>query len=436
MRSSLRASVAEGMTSEVFTACAGGAVLTGWALHLGADAATIGLLGALPLASQIFHLPGAFLTQTFGRRRLAIVTLSASRWVWAVLAVLPFADLPRAVALNVLLAVAAVSAVLAIIGNNAWTSWMGDLIPSRIRGRFFGKRFAILTFTGTIASLAAGVTLDALAPHGLEAETLGALAAIAAIAGGLSTPLLVKQHDPEPDEGRSRRRPTLKSTLAPWRDPSLRGLLRYQLVWNAGVAPAAAFIPFHMLSNLKLGFAFTAAHGVAVALVRVLAAPLWGRAVDRLGARPVLAFCSYGIALIPAAWLFVTPDRLWPILIDVLIAGVLWAGHGVAMFDLPLAVSPRAERPQYLGAFATAGGIGFAAASIAAGALAETLPPTIDLFGGWMAIHVLFAVSAFGRLTGAALAHSIHEPDARPLSDLLRHVAIGTRSFAVVRRSR
>lgn len=37
LRRSLRASVAEGAVAEVFTACATGAVVTGWALHLGAD---------------------------------------------------------------------------------------------------------------------------------------------------------------------------------------------------------------------------------------------------------------------------------------------------------------------------------------------------------------------------------------------------------------
>src|SRR6267378_8615831 len=90
LRASLDASVAEGAAAEVFTACVGGAVLTGWALFLGASPVVIGLLGALPLAAQMVQLPAAWLTERIGAKPLAIVAIGGARLAWLPLVAVPF----------------------------------------------------------------------------------------------------------------------------------------------------------------------------------------------------------------------------------------------------------------------------------------------------------------------------------------------------------
>ena len=101
----------------------------------------------------------------------------------------------------------------------------------------------------------------------------------------------------------------------------------------------------------------------------MLAAPVWGRALDKLGARPVLLACSFGIGTVPLIWLFPREDFLWPLLVDCLLAGVLWCGHSLAAFNLPLAITPRAERPFYLAVFSTVSGLSFSLATILGGLL-------------------------------------------------------------------
>ena len=142
--------------------------------------------------------------------------------------------------------------------------------------------------------------------------------------------------------------------------------------------------------------------------VRMLAAPLWGRAIDRHGARPVLICCSFGISVVPAIWLFPTPERLWPIAVEAVISGFLWGGHGIAALDLSIGLAPRTGRPFYLAAFATAGGIGFGIASVLAGQLATLAPAHFVLAGyGWTSIHILFFLSSLGRLVSAGLAERV-----------------------------
>jgi hypothetical protein len=48
----------------------------GWALHLGCSPELIGILGALPFASQLIQLPSAWLSCVAGYRRVAIVTVA------------------------------------------------------------------------------------------------------------------------------------------------------------------------------------------------------------------------------------------------------------------------------------------------------------------------------------------------------------------------
>ena len=419
LRASLDASVAEGAAAEVFGACAGGTILTGWALYLGASPFIIGLLGALPLAAQVVQIPAAWLTQRLGAKRLAIIAIGASRLIWLPLVVLPFLHLSLPAGLAIFIAVIGIAAILGVVGSNAWTAWMSELVPGAIRGRFFSRRMVYLSVSGTLASLLAGLALDTLGPRGWEGRTLAALAAVACAAGVASIWLLFQQKDP----GRCQEpaAPPWQEVARSMRDPRARPFIRYLLGWNLAVGLSASFFAYHMLANLKLGFAIAAAHGIAGAVIRIVAAPAWGRVVDRFGGRPVLVFCSFGISLVPAIWLFATPERLWPIALEAIVSGALWSGHGIAAFDLSIGLSPRPVRPFYLAAFATAGGLGFAASSILAGVLAHSLTTPVDVFGSsWSDAHVLFLLSALGRAAAGGLALRIEEPESRSVPDLVR----------------
>ncbi|HEU5193148.1 MAG TPA: MFS transporter [Methylomirabilota bacterium] len=423
LRTSFRACYAEGAVAELFGACAGGAVLTAWALHLGATTFTIGLLGALPLAAQVLQLPGAWLTHTFGPKAVAVTAIGASRMLWLPMVALPFVDLSAATALHIFIAVVALAAVFGVIGNNAWTAWMGELVPGPIRGRFFSRRTVYISIASTIASLGAAVALDGLSPRGLKGATLGALAGVACLAGALSLYLLYCQHAPA--RARARERIDWRVLRAVVAAPHARAFVRYLLGWNAAVALSASFFSLHMLTNLQTGFGLAALHGVAVAAVRIVSAPLWGRAVDHLGARPVLIFCSFSIAAVPAVWLFATPAFLWPLAIEAVLAGALWGGHGIAVMDLTVNLSRHSERPFYLAVFATAGGLGFAVSAVLAGLLASHLPARFEVLGEpWTNLHVLFLLSAVARVLAALPALWIVEPGACDVRTFLR-LALG-----------
>jgi hypothetical protein len=172
LRRSLNAAVAEGAFAEVFAACATGAVITGWALYLGASAAMIGFLGALPFGAQIASLPAAWFTSSRSRKAVALWAVGISRMTFLPLLALPTLDTDPTTKLHLFLAIVAISTIASVIGNSAWVAWMGDLVPDRLRGRFFGRRTIFLSIAGTLTSIGAAILLDRLAPLGWTGAAL------------------------------------------------------------------------------------------------------------------------------------------------------------------------------------------------------------------------------------------------------------------------
>ncbi|MBS2030383.1 MAG: MFS transporter [Deltaproteobacteria bacterium] len=420
LRRGLALSTFEGMVAELVAALAGGGVLTAWALHLRCSPIVVALVGAMPFVAQLVQLPSAWLTQLRGSRRVALLAVAASRQAVLPLAVVPFVPWSLHAKRVVLLAVTTLTGLLGVAGNNAWTAWMGDLVPASLRGRYFGRRTSLALLAGSIGALAGGIGLDAARQHGSEELALAALSALGFLAGLLTTALMARQ----PPAFAQVSRPEPGSMLAPLRDARARPLLLYQLAWNSAVGVAASFFAVFMLRDLHLGFGWVAAHGAAMALVRVLTSGAWGRAIDRLGARPVLVVCSFGLFALPLLWLAPTTEHvLWPLALDVVLAGLFWGGHGLASFELPLSLAEPELRPFYVAAFATAAGVSFAGASLLGGWLATALPPQLWIAGVPLhRLQVLFVLSAIGRLLAAPLATRLHEDGAAPVQAFFGHL--------------
>jgi MFS family permease len=404
----------------------------GWALYLGCGPFWVGLLGALPFLAQLMQLPGAWLTSRHGPRPVALVTVALSRQAFLPLVVLPFLPVSPEVKRGVLIAVAAAHHGLGILCNNAWVTWMGDLVPSRVRGRYFGRRTALSTLAGALATFSVGTFLDGARTSERTGLALAALAFTACVLGALSTALMALKHQPA--------RPPAKPfhadrVLQPLRDGVARRFLAYSLSWNAALGLSGPFFTLYLLEDLKLGFTLVALQGSTTALARMLSAPLWGRLIDRLGARAVLRACAFGLVLSPLLWALAGPERWWPIALDALLSGVLLSGHGLSTFALSLAVAPARERPFYHAAFAMTGGASFAVASAAGGLLVQAFPSSHLLLGvPCSALQLTFLVAALARAFAVLRSHQLMDPPLRapPLSPPVQQPAEATRALPEV----
>ena len=102
----------------------------------------------------------------------------------------------------------------------------------------------------------------------------------------------------------------------------------------------------------------------------------------------------------PLLWLSSSPGFGWPLLLEAAVSGTLGAGHAVASFQLPLALSHPRERAAVLARYATAGGLGWASGAALGGVVLAQLRPEA---GTWAPLQCLFVLAAGMR--GLAVRH-------------------------------
>jgi hypothetical protein len=397
LRASLAACSAEGLAAEVVGACFGNAALTAWALELGASPLLLGVLWGLPYFGQVFQIPALWVTSHLGRKRAAVLAHSLARQITLPIAALPFVDVPVDAKRAIVVGLFALSSLLSVLGHNAWLAWMGELVPARIRGAYFGRRTAMCAIAATLASLAIGSALDAGRLHASLGYVLAGILVVRSVAGALTTVLMLRQHDPVAVAAT----PRVRDFAVPIADRAFRKLLGYRAAWGVATGLGASLSAVFMLRALGLGFVGVGLYSAGVAALRVVTTPLWGRMLDRAGGRRVLVACSAGAAVSSLAWVFATRGSAWLIAVDALLSGLLLGGQELAVFTLPLAAAPSARRPLYAATSVMIGGVAYGLASVGAGALADVV-----------SLRTILVASAVWRVLATVVATGVE--DGRP----------------------
>jgi MFS family permease len=404
----------EGAFANVYTILTGGAFLTGLALYLGANDVTIGLLAALPFLAQTAQILSAYLVDRTGRRKsITLWAAVAARQSWWL--IVPLLFLPVTWGLEALLVIVTFSGVAIMISTPAWMAWMADLVPERIRGRYFGFRSAAVAVTTLSATIVGGLILDYFRKSGQDHIGFAVIIGTAGVFALAATILLNKIPDRPPHQIRV---PFQWSRLIePFKDKRYRRLLEMTLAWNLAIGISAAFFAAHMLTNLGMSFTQISLYSCLASLVAVGLNRPWGNLIDRFGSKPVLVFCALGIALVPMIWWIPRADSLWILWFEAVYSGALWTGFNLAVFTLPIASSPREGRTMYLAMFSVVTGVAFFTSSTAGGILAESWSHVHWSMGKQTVVnyHLLFALSSLLRAMAAVFFMTFHEPQGKPL---------------------
>jgi MFS family permease len=367
VRRGMRLGLLEAGMAQVFLSIAYGTIATGLALRLGAGSFELGILAALPVIGSLLQFPAAWWVERHGHRRRLAVIGSLGRQLWLVPVLLLLLPLPKGLRLTLFLGALAIGNMLLAVANNAWNSWMTDLIPSGVRGRYFGARGAV---TGCVAiglGYGGATLIDYAKSVGIEAQTYAGLLILSAVASGFGSWLLARQ--PEPPKQGSSTTCLTELCLMPLRHPRFRTFAGSFGVWSIGLGLGAPFFVAYGLTVLQLPLRTLALTEMVTAVCAMVAQPRWGAMADRIGHKHVLRLCMLGVAPTPFIWLLATHDRVWPILLASAIGGVMWAGLGLAQTSRMMEHAPDEGRAAYFAAFSAITGIPFMAASMGAGAL-------------------------------------------------------------------
>ena len=366
------------------------------AVRLGATSLEQALVITLPLCvGTLGPLMALGLLGRFRRRKAVVV--SAATLQALILFTIVLTDTKGTLSPRVLIGLASAYQMCAQAAGTAWASWYGDLVPARVRGRYFATRNRIAQVATSGSLIVAGLLLQRLEPGsaGTVAPGAGGLG-YAIIFGGaglfrlVSAVLLALSPEP-PAQLLSDRRETLSFARSDEALP-VRRILLFAAALQLTVYMASPYFGPFMLEELRLSYTEYMAGSLAVVVLKFASLPSWGRLIDRYGARAAFLLAVVLVALVPLPWLWVRGVAM--VIVAQALSGLSWGGHEVSQFSLLLETSHARSRLHV-----------FAMMSVFTG-VAQL---TGSLLGGWLLMSVdrnflvVFVVSAACRL-GVALA--------------------------------
>lgn len=411
-RRCVRLSVAEGALSTAMGTLLSGVFLTAFALSLGATPLHIGILAALPPLATTAQLLGArILNAGVNRKRFCVGSIAASRIVWAAILVLPLinAGVSRW-AIGALMAVVAISSVLASMGGVASLSWIRDLVPHGKRFGFLGLRNQINVVLALILSIGGAFFLDWWSEtYPGSSAGFGWLLGAAILCGFLAVPILGRLDDPGPASATME---PVSSNLAPLKHRNFRNLVLFYICWNLANNMAAPFFALFMMQNLQLQFWHITALQSFASIVGLAATQLWTALGHRTGTRHVVFVATLGDAFYPLCWLFVSPDTVWA-LPFLFMFGVFNTPLAVGGHALLMQIAPDHRAPSYLALFNAIIGVVMGAAAVGGGLIANLLAAQQLTAGenSLTGLKFVFLLSFVGRLASLSLLGKVVSPE-------------------------
>ena len=437
----LRISIFEGSFAAIFLALTTGPFLAGYALFLGANDFQLGLVAAFPFLAQAFQLLGALGVEKFKqRKKFNLFGSILFRSIFLIFVFLPFFPQSQKVKTGIFLLFLSLSAAIANLVSVAWLSWMSDLVPEERRGRYFGLRNTVLGFITMGANFGGAKIIDYFRADSSKINSLlpgfisrylqqnptgfafSFIFLLAVLSAWIAASFLARQ--PEPKMVHHPKVNLVSTLKIPLSDKNFRSLIYFFIYWSFVTGISAPFWTPHMLKNLRLDFYLISLFSILAGVISLFMQPLWGRAIDRYGNKPVMAFNISFIFLIPFLWLFATPRFIFPLWIDAIMGGIFWSGFTLASFNVVLALSPQQGRVYYLAAVAAINGLILFLASALGGVIAQHLSDFRFDFKGQTLVnfHVLFVISGIGRIFGLLFLKKLFEPKSRPTREMIEEM--------------
>ena len=286
-----------------------------------------------------------------------------------------------------------VTNIIEAFARAPWMSWTAVLVPTRLRGRYFGFRNSVLSLTNLIIVPLLGLAVSVW-PSG-TLQGYGAILVLGIVIGLISQGCQFWMTDVNPQllkiVGSDTPQPYRKGIhLKFLNDPNFLKLLLYLAIWCFAVNISAPFFNLYLLDNLNIDVSMVTIYNGLGAGANMLLLVFWGKLADRIGNRPIMLIVGLLVAVTPLLWLLAGNNSIslwvWLPFLHVLGAGT-WAAIDLCTNNLMMGVAPVTNQSSY---FAIAGAVAgvTGAMGITAGSFLATLPSA----GGLLGVFVLSGI--------------------------------------------
>ncbi len=344
LRRDMRRVMVSGLFGALWIWTITGAALVQFAMAMDMPDWAFGLMASLIHVGALCQLPVTLWMQRYGhRRQLLLIMGLISRLLWVVVALIPWLLGPSARAWwwpSMMVGVAVIWA-FHHMSIPPWMTWMADLVPRQVRGRFFGMRRAIGQPVALMATLGAGFVLDWIQTGGYSDENdamlkiAAAILAIGGIAGAIDLLCYVRMADPSQPSRQPISVAWRTILIEPLKNQGFRWFLGYSFMLVLSLGFLGQYLWLYLLDNIGLNNVQANLLLVALPLLLMWGTSVpWGKLIDRFGIRPVLIIATFLQLTGPIGWLMMEPGAVWLGYLVALPAVVSWPGIELAMLNL------------------------------------------------------------------------------------------------------
>lgn len=383
----------------------------------------------LPVFNAFQFFASYRMERTLKRKRMFLVSGFIQRLIWLPFAFIPFILPMEQAQLRLAAAVLciAVSAGAAPFMNVSFYSLCADVVPMRIRGRYFATRSRISTLAGMMVGLLVGLLLDSI--PGFAGYCV--VFCIAAVAGTLDVSCFLLMPMPE-----MRATPEKTGMFKMLRhvvtDRHYMPLVLSMTVWNFSVQSASPYFNVYMRDFLGLpNMTIMLIGQIANNVFLILFVNKWGRAMDTFGNKAVLCVAAFLTSFMPLIAAMPGESTIVWLLLANCLSGATYCAIDLSAQNLFMGQAREGNKSMYFAVyFLFTQLLGLALGSTVGGFLLDNVFAPLEalgatVFGAPMSrYNYLFVFSFILRLaTVLFLLTRVRETEGQPVSALTRRIA-------------
>jgi len=322
--------------------------ITPLALELKATTSQVGLLASMPqLIVGFSQLAAPHLSEQAGSRKgliLPMVFMHAFMYI-------PILLIPFVISCNQvwwLIAFVTVSTAFGAIANPAWGSLMADLVPIRLRGRYFSFRGRIAGFITLVFSFTAGGILQLLTDTPFIGYAI--LLAGAAAFRWLSLYFLSRMYEPQPVENGENDR-SVFHMVSHVGASNLGRFTVYVALISFAANLASPFFSVYMLRDLSFSYLTYTIIISSASISSLVFVTFWGRRADIAGNMKVIKVTSVLLPIVPLLWL--VSNNVYYLFFAEVVSGFAWSGFNLAAVNFVYDASEAQNRTKHIAVFNT-----------------------------------------------------------------------------------